>query len=536
YQMIEKDKVDMEADFLIHKIIRSNSAFACEIESFVPYDDTYRELHKITFKNISSEPLTLKPVVSVPLFARSADNIRDHRHVTSLLNRLTIHENGMINQPTFSFDERGHVVNQNRYGVFVHSNPESKVLRYWPILEEFIGEGNTLLDPEVVSKEIPNSYKVGVVVSGYEMTGGFEFEALTLKSGETLELYLQIVIAQTDEEMLELHSELTSNDYLRLKNQTLLNWKEKLGHLEFSFSDEQLNGWLKWVTLQPILRRIYGCSFLPHHDYGRGGRGWRDLWQDSLALILMEPEEVRHLLFNNFLGVRIDGSNATIIGDAPGQFLADRNHIARVWMDHGSWPFITTKLYLDKSGDYAFLFEHQKYFSDQFSHYTKMVDNRHIDTEHIQKTESGAFYSGTILEHLIIQNLIPFFNVGNHNNIRIEGADWNDALDMASKKGESVAFTSLYASNLIEIGHLLTALHQKGIETIELLSELDILLGGLDFEDVHAKQSLLKRYFDSVYPLVKGDKTSHDVAKLSRKLIEYGQMLLEHVRANEWME
>lgn len=71
---------------------------------------------------------------------------------------------------------------------------------------------------------------------------------------------------------------------------------------------------MHWVSFQPILRRIYGCSFLPHHDYGKGGRGWRDLWQDCLALLIMNPDGVRQMLLDNFAGVRIDGSNATIIG------------------------------------------------------------------------------------------------------------------------------------------------------------------------------------------------------------------------------
>ena len=62
-----------------------------------------------------------------------------------------------------------------------------------------------------------------------------------------------------------------------------------------------------------------GNSFMPYHDYGRGGRGWRDLWQDQLALLLMDPGAVHDQLFANFAGVRLDGSNATIIGDAPGE-------------------------------------------------------------------------------------------------------------------------------------------------------------------------------------------------------------------------
>lgn len=125
-------------------------------------------------------------------------------------------------------------------------------------------------------------------------------------------------------------------------------WADKVNMVEFHTGDSDADQWMKWVTIQPVLRRLYGNSFLPYHDYGRGGRGWRDLWQDCLALLIMEPAEVRSLLFNNYAGVRIDGSNATIIGQQPGEFIADRNNIPRVWMDHGAWPFLTTMLYLDQ--------------------------------------------------------------------------------------------------------------------------------------------------------------------------------------------
>ena len=56
-------------------------------------------------------------------------------------------------------------------------------------------------------------------------------------------------------------------------------------------------------------------------------------WQDCLALLIMEPEQVRQMLIDNFGGVRFDGTNATIIGSKQGEFIADRNNITRVWMD-----------------------------------------------------------------------------------------------------------------------------------------------------------------------------------------------------------
>ena len=57
------------------------------------------------------------------------------------------------------------------------------------------------------------------------------------------------------------------------------------------------------------------------------------------------------MIVSNYSGVRIDGTNATIIGSQQGEFIADRNGISRVWMDHAVWPFMTTKLYLDQTGD-----------------------------------------------------------------------------------------------------------------------------------------------------------------------------------------
>lgn len=87
---------------------------------------------------------------------------------------------------------------------------------------------------------------------------------------------------------------------------------QKLVNVEFATGDSVRDNYLKWVCFQPILRRIFGCSFLPYHDYGKGGRGWRDLWQDCLALLIMDPGDVRGMIVDNYGGVRMDGTNATI--------------------------------------------------------------------------------------------------------------------------------------------------------------------------------------------------------------------------------
>jgi len=532
-QMVVPDEVTLKGDFLMQKVLRKTADFTCEIESFVPIMDQYVELHKVSFKNTTKKALKVKALVGIPIYGRSGDSIRDHRHVTSLLNQVEIKENGLINTPTFSFDERGHVRNQTIYGVFSH-HKDFKVKNYYPTMEEFCGEGGTLLDPGALKGEDSTNYKVGDQVSGYEAIGGLGYEEVSLEKGEAMTFYLALQISEDMDKIQQISKELSKEFYDHQKQVMKDYWKEELSSLSFTMKDEEETGWLKWVTLQPSFRRIYGNSFMPHHDYGRGGKGWRDLWQDLLALILMHPSRVRDSLLNNFKGVRIDGSNATIIGEKPGAFLADRNNIARVWMDHGSWPFMTTKLYLDKTGDIELLFEEVEYFDDQFTHYTKQVKEKNKE-ETLLKTKTGEIYKASVLEHLLIQNLVPYFNLGTHGNIRLEDADWNDGLDMASEKGESVAFTAFYGGNLLALSALMKEVSNRGIKDLSLTSELLILLKEKP-KTIQAKATLLKQYFDLVKDKVEGQKTKVDVKVLIDQLKSMGQELLDQVRDHEWLE
>jgi cellobiose phosphorylase len=182
----------------------------------------------------------------------------------------------------------------------------------------------------------------------------------------------------------------------------------------------------------------------------------------------------------NFAGVRVDGSNATIIGALPGEFKADRNNIPRVWMDHGAWPLLTTQLYLDQTGDLAFLLREQTYFKDALTHRTQQRDNAwQPEQGTLQRAASGEIYRGTVLEHLLLQHLTPFFNVGEHNIIRLEGGDWNDGLDMARTRGESAAYTALYAGNFRQLSALVLSLEKLGLAEVELAAELRPLLDTL---------------------------------------------------------
>lgn len=541
------DEVVLEAGLLWHKVTRESKELGlrAEITSFVPCGTDKVELMKVALTNTGPDPLQLTATAAIPLYARSADDLRDHRHVTSLLNRIYTSAYGVEVQPALSFDERGHRVNHTSYGVFGAAEGGEAPAGFFPVQEDFIGEGGSLDWPEtVVNNLAPEPGEDGGLHrEGYEALGGLRFEEITLAPGQSYSYVVAMAIASDRIDVPALMAKYGSAaafDALLEENKSF--WAGKVNTVEFHTGDHAADEWMKWVTLQPVLRRLYGNSFLPYHDYGRGGRGWRDLWQDCLALLIMEPADVRSLLLNNYAGVRIDGSNATIIGQQPGEFIADRNNIPRVWMDHGAWPFLTTMLYLDQSGDLDFLLQEQTYFRDTFMNRCKARDTSgEPGAGSNLRTAAGEVYTGTILEHILLQNLVPFFNVGEHNNILLEGADWNDGLDMAAQRGESVTFTAFYASNLLDLSGLLMTLKERtGSDTLELAEEMVLLLDSLsesvDYESVTAKHELLNRFYAAAPNKVSGGRAVLKLEEVARDLARKAEWIFSHLRTNEWVE
>ncbi|WP_027339871.1 GH36-type glycosyl hydrolase domain-containing protein [Halonatronum saccharophilum] len=541
----KSEDVNLEAGMLWHKVSRENKRLGLksEVTSFVPANDETVELMKVKIVNTGANAKKLTPTAAMPLYARSADNLRDHRHVTSLLHQIETIDNGVVVNPTLSFDERGHKENNVSYGVVGADDKGNKPIGFFPILEDFIGEGGNLEWPEAIVKNSKDYNNSGEKLEGFEAIGALRFEDITLDPGEEKSYVIAIVIDEYGSSLKSVAQKYCTQDFFDKyleKNKEF--WQEKINTVQFNSGDKNFDQWMKWVTIQPILRRIYGCSFLPSHDYGRGGRGWRDLWQDCLALLLMESDRVRDLLLNNFAGIRIDGSNATIIGSKPGEFIADRNNISRVWMDHGSWPFLTTKLYIDQSGDLDFLLEDQSYFKDAQAHRSNKIDRDWTDEEGNKLLDgNGDIYQGNVIEHILVQHLTLFFNVGENNNMLLEGADWNDGLDMADEKGESVAFTALYASNLLEMAKLLRDLAaKKDIDKVEIAKEIGVLFdtlnGQLDYNSVEAKHKLLDQYFSSCERRVSGDKISLSIEEVAADLERKGSWIINHLHQNEWVE
>lgn len=535
-----QDESELTAGFMWQTLKRTSKLFqlSSTVTSFIPKDSNV-EIMYVTIQNQSEAAKELTTYGAIPIYGRSADNIRDHRNVTSMLHRIQTTENGVLVCPTMSFDERGHHRNHRIYYVIGCTGDNNTPESFYPTVEDFIGEGGTYTHPRAVYEQY-SGYPAFSNAAGKEAMGAFQFKKISLAPNEKA-TYIILLGAEDDEMAIHhiLQKYNTADKVEAALKETKEYWKNKV-NIEFHTQNTDFDCLMKWVSFQPFLRRLFGCSFLPHHDYGRGGRGWRDLWQDCLSLLLMDPQDVGNMIASNYGGVRIDGTNATIIGDGDGNFIADRNGIARVWMDHALWPFMTTKLYIDQTGDIDILNKKISYFKDaQTMRGTELDTFWNDDYGNKQRTSENNIYTGSILEHLLIQQLTAFYEVGEHNIYRLRGADWNDAIDMATERGESVAFTCAYAGNLKELAamlHLMDSLYPN--QPVELLEEIEILLNNDTelFDSINKKHEILSEYTTRCKHNISGRRLKFSLSSLASNLIQKADWLTEHLRTNEWID
>ncbi|MFA5004586.1 MAG: cellobiose phosphorylase [Candidatus Omnitrophota bacterium] len=536
-KQIRADKFTLEAGLLWQRVERSNNSVGLrsEILSFVPVGKDAVELMQVELTNISRQRVSFTPYAAIPLYARGAGSLRDHRHVSSLLTRVKIDKSGVLVKPTLLFDESGHKPNKTSYFVLGWDQAGCSPRYIYPTLESFCGDSGDLEAPETV---LENKIPCRGSVQGKEPMAALRFADVTLAPGKSVTYIIVMGIKEGSPDLAALKKRFASFSKVQFSfEETKKYWISQSKKITLDTPESDFNNWFSWVNIQPVLRRIFGCSFLPDFDYGKGGRGWRDLWQDSLSLILNDPGPIRQTLVDNFCGVKIDGSNATIICkecSKSNRFIADRNNLSRVWMDHGVWPLLTLDLYINETGDTGILFEKAAYFRNHEINRAQGIDRLWNSACGNQlKTVSGKVYRGSVFEHLLVENLVQFFNVGSHNHVRLEGADWNDGLDMAAQNGESVAFSAMYAHNLELLAQLLL---RTGRKDVLLAREIRILLNATGFSAPAAKQKLLKRYFSKACFAISGEQASVSVTVLARNLKAKSLWMKEHIRKTEWLK
>ena len=85
----EQDESSLTAGLMWYTLRRDSRRYSLrsEITSFVPPRENV-EIMDVRITNTDSQPQTVTGIAAIPIYGRSADNIRDHRNVTSMLHRV----------------------------------------------------------------------------------------------------------------------------------------------------------------------------------------------------------------------------------------------------------------------------------------------------------------------------------------------------------------------------------------------------------------------------------------------------------------
>src|SRR5207302_11291118 len=261
-----KEACHLEAGALWHRITRQNRALGLKavITNFVPAGDEKVEVMQVDLTNTGRKTLTITPTAAVPIYGRSADNLRDHRHVTSLLHRIDQVSGGVRVIPTMIFDERGHHPNTTVYGVLGCEGDGTPPTGSFPTVASFIGEGGNFDAPRAILEDWDLPELSEVELQGREAVGALRFKSRKLAPGKSATYLVFLGIAKEKKEALGwLKAFGTSEKTQDALRGTQAFWKERIDRIRVQTDDADFGRWVRWVTIQPILRKIFGNSFLP---------------------------------------------------------------------------------------------------------------------------------------------------------------------------------------------------------------------------------------------------------------------------------
>ncbi len=249
----DKEKVTLKAGMLWHQVTRENRdmGLRSEIINFAPApaprssaapdskesSDTV-EIMMVSLTNTGSSQLKITPTSAIPIFARSADNLRDHYHVTSLLNRILHHPAGVVVKPTMSFDERGHKLNETLYAVLGFEKSGEMPVGVFSTVPDFVGEGGNFETPQAIIANLPPPHKDSSAYQGKSAMGALRFRTSVLAPGQKMQFVLLLGISKNEAEIENWARKYGTWDKAEqaLKN-TRLFWRQKIDAVKFNTQD-----------------------------------------------------------------------------------------------------------------------------------------------------------------------------------------------------------------------------------------------------------------------------------------------------------
>jgi cellobiose phosphorylase len=392
---------------------------------FVPVDDE-REIWRATLRNISERTrrLTVVGYVEFALGHALVDLINqcDDQHFNRV--RFDRELGALFATKTYWVTEtRGTQHQENkewdRWAYFTVNRPVSA---YETVRERFIGpfrnESAPLgLETGLSSKDMDCGNAVGVLEAAVE-----------LEAGESADVIFSLgVIAKTEFERTKkdvLGRYRTPEEADAALARVRAEWDRVLGRARAATPDPEADIFLNhWIPYQAKVAFDVGrvASFY-YWGIGRGF-GYRDTAQDTIAIVIADPEKARARVGLLARQMRRDGKvYHHFYGDGQGEFTGH--------CDDPLWFILAVTEYIKETGDLAVL-ESKEPFLD------------------------GG--EGTILEHLLAVARFAGTDPGPHGLPRFGRGDWNDTLDYIGGKdgGESVWGAMFYVAMLNRLLELL---------------------------------------------------------------------------------
>lgn len=198
-----QDDCELSAGFMWQTLKRSSKSLPIEtiVTSFIPREHNVEVMY-VTVQNMSKDTLQLTAYGAIPLYGRSADNIRDHRNVTSMLHRIRTNESSILVCPTMSFDEKGHRPNHKTYHVSGFTGNGNTAEGFYPTVEDYIGEGGTYTHPRAIYEQYPGVPAFSSA-EGKEAMGAMRFEKISLAPMEKAEYIMLLGIEDAETQIAD---------------------------------------------------------------------------------------------------------------------------------------------------------------------------------------------------------------------------------------------------------------------------------------------------------------------------------------------
>ncbi|MDD5644706.1 MAG: hypothetical protein PHO00_04600 [bacterium] len=501
-----------------------------KISVFVPLKDKV-EYWIVEIENTGAAKREIDLICAVPVFGGSRHYTEYHRDVVRLYNKTACDgKKGSIKiKPGIEWVEGRSKKSGITYFLSAVADSGKKPDRYYTDRESFLGPHQRWSEPLSILADIPPIYEM----LGEEAVGAAQFSSITLKPGEKKCFVVQNGIGITEKESDALIRKNTYRNAVSELNRVKDFWDRNINRKKIETLDRDFDiSWNKWWYYQLSMRRWFGNTGHPEFDYGTDFSGWREIWQDMIGAILVDAESVESQLLDTLSGIRIDGTNATRFFARTGKFGSDK--INGLWCDHPYWTAQTVLLFADYIGkpDYC-VREKAPYFRDLYLSRGDLVDKNWVgDVTGFAKDKRRKKVFGTVLEHILLQNLTMFFDCGKNGFLSIKRADWNDGMDQLW--GESVTFTMGNVQNFRDIAdYLLKLKGRKAVSEVELMEEMKILLGGNTASPAERKK-ILKKFIKKVDGGVSGRKIKISADVLIKSLRKKESILKNIINKKAW--